>query len=62
MTLNELYTDKHLINDETEIYVKRRDIYTKGGWHQDNIQKYSDAELQRFEWIENNHLFVYLKE
>jgi hypothetical protein len=62
MTLRELYTTTHLINDETEIHVKRRDIYTKGNLCQDNILKYSDAELQRFEWIENNHIFAYLKE
>lgn len=63
MTLSKLY-DMGLINDETEIWVRRSDflVFAHGNWFQDNILEYMEREMESFSWQDDNKIYIDLKE
>ena len=64
MTVQRIFEETGLIDDNTMIYIREGlfRVISKGNWYQDNILKYENREVESFTWEDDNKLYIDLKE
>ena len=63
MTVNKIFTELGLINDDTEVYIRDTDshVLAHGNWYQDNVLRYLDNEVESFTWQDDNNFYIDIK-
>ena len=64
MTVQRIFEETGLIDDNTIICMREGffRVISKGNWYQDNILKYENREVESFTWIDDNKIYIDLKE
>lgn len=63
MTLEKISLTTELIEDDTIIYVRDKDmrVIAFGNWYQDNILDHMQDEIEFFTWQDDNKIYIDLK-